>query len=221
LFSLKKAEDYRDTILGDVKLREDGPGNWVSEQGVKITAEDGRIVVTTKTGADTMVKRFEPTGKLESCSISNSRAKIDVEVNVKDEERWMKEFDRELGRDMFRSRTGEVQYKDVLMKFNEYLGIWLFEEPGRRRIQTGLDKAEKELWVIESNIHDSVERVDTKIFRLHRELLTFDSATAYGATSKINVKREEEEICKLLSNPRVKLREEALRQLEFQRYTKT
>jgi hypothetical protein len=211
LHSLKKVEfaDYRDTVVGDIKLRKDGRGNWVSEQGVKISAEKGRIVVTSKVGEENiMIKKFEPAGRLDSCSINNSKAKIDVEVSVNDEKKWMKEF-------IERIKNGETNalYKDCMMeKMKNVGGIWFFEELGKRRIQIEIDKENNEISVIESNIHKSVERVDTKIFSLNNELLTFDSATNYGATSKINVQREQDETNKFLSIPAVKLRKQA----EFQ-----
>ncbi len=220
-YAFKKPETYRDTILGDVKLRDDDKGSWMSEH-VKITADKGRIVVICKADESNRVIQFSTQKtvlgenekwreKLELFRTKDNKAKVEVEVRVKDEEKLMKEFGDRIG-----EGKGRVKYKDVLMeRMKNAPGIWTFEKAGRR-ITIEMSEVDKEIAVVESITTKSGERTDTKIFNMDNELLTFDSATRHGWTAKINVKKEEQQVGEFLSNPPVKqLRDAALEQSEI------
>jgi hypothetical protein len=222
--SLEKVEraEHKDTILGLVTLTEK-KGVWSSDAGLKITEEKGKIIAAINTGKEdtlqSIVRVFEPSAKLESFSIKDSKAKIKVEVIVKDEDNSMREFIK-----MVKDGKKEAEFKDVVLKFDDKLGVWNFVTPARR-IQLGIDEENNEIWVIEHNTKKSVERVDTKIFNLNGELMTFDSATEHGHTPKIKVRGgpyekddEQSRMDEFLSRPNVKLRVQASEQQEFKKY---
>jgi len=218
-------------MFGEVMLARNDKGVWLEvgdKPRVSIAADHGNIVVTSKRWWDNMSNTLTmrntwfkaTTGKLDACNITDSDAKIGrLIVSVPYEEKWLREFTEQL-----KGGKTEPVYNGFTMKKTS--GVWVFEAPGRR-IQVGIDEENKEIAVIQSTIqnkesgYESVERVDTKIFNLNCELLSFDSATSHGAIKKIDVKKEESEMNRFLSNPNVKLREEAVGQLEFQRYKET
>jgi len=212
MYSFKKTESYRDAMLGDVRLREDSNGDW-HEVGEKprltIKAEKGSIIATGRNENEiARILRFNPkTGKLDSFHITDPKSKIDVEVSISDEEGWMREF-----REQIKKGEKEPEYDKCKMEKTSW--GWAFDD-GKRKIRIGIDEGENEVWVIGSRISSSGERVDTKIFNLQNELLSFDSATENGAPGKVNVKKEEDEMGKFLYLTTVKLREKALEQNEF------
>jgi hypothetical protein len=220
MYSVKKAESYQDSMFDKVMLTQNDKGVWIEvgdKPRVSIAADTGRIVVTSKkwwdnkTGGPTIRNMwFDPSkDKLESFKVIDSEAKISsIVVFIRRDEESMRDFMEQV-----KAGKTEAEYNEVKVKKTSW--GWVFEEPGKRRVQIGIDKENNEIWVIDSVIQNkesgcqSVERVDTKIFNLNCELLSFDSATNHGATKRINVKKEEEEITRFLSNPSVKLREKA------------
>jgi len=204
--------EVKDPVLGLVDLKEKN-GEWVSEQDLKISAEKGKIVTAIKTGegdnSRSIVRRFEPSVKMDSFDIKDSKAKIDIKIKISEEE-------EPLARLMEQVKRGveEPIYKKHKMKFEN--GVLTFREPGKGWILVEIIKDDREIGavVVESSIHNSVERVDTKTFSLNDKLLIYDSATNYGATPKINVRNEESVMSELLSKPNVKLREKAQGQFE-------
>ncbi|NYZ76655.1 hypothetical protein H0N98_05410 [Candidatus Micrarchaeota archaeon] len=208
--------DYKDSVLGLVSLKEQ-KGGWVSEQGLRITAEKGRIVATVKTGegnaSRSIVKRFEPSGKLESFDIRDSKAKIDVAAKLSQEKELVSEFMKQVERGV-----EEPVYKKHKMKQEQ--GPWVFrEEAGKGWIVIDVIKDDTEIGVVvvESSTHKSVESVHTKKFNPNNELSSFDSATDYGGIPTIHAGKEEYAMSELLSRSNVKLREYALEQQEPQK----
>jgi hypothetical protein len=156
-----------------------------------------------------MVKRFEPSAKLDSFEMKDSKAKIDVKINVGKEEELAKELMEQVNRGV-----AKPVYKSH--RFEPEQGALVWRKPGEGWIVIDLIKNDREIGVVivESSIHNSVERVDTKTFSVNNKLLVFDSATEHGETPRINVSTEEDEISALLSKPNVKLRVQALEQLD-------
>jgi hypothetical protein len=234
-YSGRKGVPYRDSTVGEVTMLEDEKGNWYEKREkvtmvkddsgeehekrekldplVTMKTEKGRIVVESKGRKDvegdlsvTTTRRFEPkTEKLDSFRIVDSKADIDIEVVVADEQRWMREF-----RDKIKDpKVTEAEYNGFMMHKKSW--GWLFEKPGEREIRIIIQ--EDEVWVIDTHFSGSVEkRVDSKTFSLENELLSFDPANIHGAPGKITLKKEEEDANKFLSNSDVKLRLKALKQ---------
>jgi hypothetical protein len=159
------------------------------------------------------VRRFEPSAKLDSFEVKDSRAKIDVRINVGKEEELVREFMEQV-----KKGVEEPVYKNHKIKLEQGALVW--REPGKGWVVIDIIKDDREMGVVivESNIHNSMERVDTKTFSLSNKLLVFDSATEHGATPRINVGREEDAMDKLLKMSNVKLREKAERQNEFDKH---
>ena len=208
--------EHKDPTLGLVNLKEKN-GEWTGEQGLKITAEKGKVVAGIKTGEGgalkSIVRRFEPSAKLDSFEMKDSKAKIDVKINVGKEEAFAKEFMEQVN-----GGVAKPVYKSH--RFEPEQGALIWREPGKGWIVIDVIKDDREIGVVvvESSIHNSVERVDTKKFSVNNKLLVFDSATEYGETPRINVGREEDAIDKLLKMSNVKLREKAERQNEFDKH---
>ena len=204
--------EYKDLVLGLVSLKEKNE-EWISEQGLKMTAEKGRIVASIKIGegnnSKSIVRRFEASAKLDSFDIRDSKAKIDVKVKVSEEEEAVAQLMEQVKRGV-----EEPIYKKHKMTPEQ--GFLVFRELGKGWIVIEVIKDDREVGavVVESSIHNSVERVDTKTFSLKNKLLLCDSATDYGETPRINVRNEEGGMDELLSKPNVKLKEKAQGQFE-------
>jgi hypothetical protein len=211
--------EYKDPVLGLVGLKEKN-GEWVSEHGLKITAEKGKIVTTIKTGegdnSRSIVRRFEASSKMDSFDIKDPRAKIDVKIKVSEEEKLMAQLMKQV-----KDEVKEPMYKNHKMKPEQ--GAWVWRKPGKGWIIIDVITDDREVGVVavESSIHNSVERVDTKTFSLSNKLLIFDSATEHGETPRINVKNEEGVMGEILSRSNVNLRKQALeQQLDEQEFQK-
>ena len=183
---------------------------------MKITAEKGRVVASIAGEGSvgiSVVRRFKPSAKLDSFDMKDPKAKIDVKINVDKEEELAAEFMEQL-----REGVVEPEYKNHKMKPGQGAFVWRESGKGWTVIDVIKDDREVGVVIVESSIHNSVERVDTKTFSLNNKLLVFDSATEQGATPRINVSREEDAMDKLLKTQNVKLREKAERQNEFDKH---